>query len=73
MLEQQPCWVEPPDAGDSDMEVRYASDAVDPRELVGFATNVFVGQVVEETGSEGAPLSGSGKSSLPRTNSPSRY
>ena len=49
------------------MEVRYAFDAVDPRELVGFATNVFVGQVVEETGSEGAPLSGSGKSSLPRT------
>ena len=49
------------------MEVRYAFDAVDPRELVGFATTVFVGQVVEETGSERAPLSGSGKSSLPRT------
>jgi hypothetical protein len=40
------------------MEVRYAFDAVDSMELVGFASNVFVGQVVEKTGPEGAPLSG---------------
>jgi hypothetical protein len=65
--EQQPSQVEPSDAGSSDMEVRYAFDAMDPRELVGFATNVFVGQVVEETGSEGAPLSGPGERAVPRT------
>jgi hypothetical protein len=40
---------------------------MDPRELVGFATNVFVGQVVEETGSEGVPLSGPGERAVPRT------
>jgi hypothetical protein len=49
------------------MEVRYAFDGMDPRELVGFATNVFVGQVVEETGSEGASLSGPGERAVPRT------
>jgi hypothetical protein len=65
--QQQPSRVEPSDAGSSDMEVRYAFDAMDPRELVGFATNVFVGQVVEETGSEGASLSGPGERAVPRT------
>ena len=65
--EQQPSQVEPSGAGPSDMEVRYAFDAMDPRELVGFASNVFVGQVVKETGSEGAPLSGPGERAVPRT------
>ncbi len=65
--DQQPSRVEPHDAGASSIEVRYAFDAMDPRELVGFATNVFVGQVVEEAGSEGAPLSGPGEIVVPRT------
>jgi hypothetical protein len=64
---EQPSRVEPSDAGSSDMEVRYAFDAMEPRELVGFATNVFVGQVVEEAGSEGAPLTGPGERAVPRT------
>ncbi len=49
------------------MEVRCAFDATDPGGLVGFATNVFVGQVGEETNSEGVPLSGSGVRVMPRT------
>lgn len=65
--EQQPSRVESSDAESGDMEVRYAFDAMDPRELVGFATNVFVGEVVEEAGSEGAPLSGPGDRAVPRT------
>ena len=65
--EQQPSRVEPRDADSSDMEARYAVDAMDTRELVGFATNVFVGQVVEETGSEGATLSGPDERVVPRT------
>jgi hypothetical protein len=65
--EQQPSRAEAADAGSSDMEVRYAFDAMDPRELVGFATNVFVGQVVEEIGSEGAQLSGPDERTVPRT------
>ncbi len=65
--DQQPSRVEPHDTGASSIEVRYAFDAMDPRELVGFATNVFVGQVVEEAGSEGAPLSGPGEIVVPRT------
>ena len=65
--EQQPSRVEPSDVGSSDMEVRYAFDAMDPRELVGFASNVFLGQVVEEIDSEGATLSGPGERVVPRT------
>ncbi|CAA9426246.1 MAG: hypothetical protein AVDCRST_MAG80-249 [uncultured Rubrobacteraceae bacterium] len=65
--EQQPSQAESSDTGSGDMEVRYAFDAMDLRELVGFATNVFVGEVVEEAGSEGAPLSGPGERVLPRT------
>lgn len=65
--EQQRSGVESSDAGSSDIEVRYAIDAMDPRELVGFATDVFVGHVVEEAGSEGASLSGPGEKALPRT------
>ena len=65
--EQQPSRVESSDVGSSDMEVRYAFDAMDPRELVGFATDVFVGQVAEEAGSEGAPLSGPDWRALPQT------
>jgi hypothetical protein len=42
--DQQPSQIEPPDAGSSSMEVRYAFDATDPGELVGFATNVFGGK-----------------------------
>ncbi len=34
---------QPSDAGSYDMQVRCAFDAMDPREFVGFATNVFVG------------------------------
>ena len=58
---------QPSDAGSYDMQVRCAFDAMDPRELVGFATNVFVGQVVEEAGSKGATLSGPGERVVPRT------
>ena len=65
--DQQPSQIEPPDMGSSNMEVRYAFDATDPRELVGFATNVFVGQVGEETNSQGTPLSGPGERVMPRT------
>lgn len=56
-----------PYAGPSTMEPLYAFDARDKRKLVGYATNVFVGRVIKETGSEGAPLSGPGKKTLPKT------
>jgi hypothetical protein len=64
---EQPSGVESSDVGSYDMQVRYAFDAMDPRESVGFATNVFVGQMIEETGSEGAPHSGPGERAVPRT------
>ena len=64
---ERPSRVESSEAGSSDMEVRYAFDAMDPTELVGFASNVFVGQVIKETGSEGVPLSGPGERAVPRT------
>jgi hypothetical protein len=35
--------------------------------LVGFATNVFVGQVGEETNLQGTPLPGPGERAMPRT------
>ncbi len=65
--DQQPSQIEPSDAGSSIVEVRCAFDAMDPGGLVDFATNVLVGQVGEETNSEGAPLSGSGVRVMPRT------
>ena len=53
--------------GAIDMQVNYAIEPTDERELVGFATHVFVGRVVEKVGSEGAPLSGPGGEIVPRT------
>lgn len=47
--------------------VDYALEPTDERQLVGFATNVFVGRVVEKVGAEGAPLSGPGDQVMPRT------
>ena len=55
------------DAGAIDVEVNYAFEPADERELVGFATHVFVGRVVEKVGKEGAPLSGPGNQAVPRT------
>lgn len=55
------------DAGSSTLEPAYAFDPKDKRKLVGYATNVFVGRVVEETDSEGVPLSGPGGKVLPQT------
>lgn len=49
------------------MEADYAFEPSDKRQLVGFATNVFVGRVVEKVGAEGAPLSGPGDEVVPRT------
>lgn len=49
------------------MQPLYAFDAKGKRKLVGYATNVFVGRVAEEVGSEGAPLSGPREKVLPRT------
>jgi hypothetical protein len=49
------------------MEVDYAFEPSNKRQLVGFATNVFVGRVVEKVGAEGAPLSGPGDEVVPRT------
>ena len=57
-------------AGSGDVvnvEVNYAFEPTDERQLVGFATNVFVGRVVEKAGTEGAPLSGPGNRVMPRT------
>lgn len=55
------------EAGRSVIEPFYAFEAADDRELVGFATNVFTGRVVEENGSEGTPLSGPDGKVLPQT------
>ena len=55
------------DAGTATLEPLYAFDAKDKRKLVGYATNVFRGRVVEEAGTEGAPLSGPGEKVLPKT------
>ena len=49
------------------LEVNYAFEPTDEEQLVGFATNVFVGRVVEKVGAEGAPLSGPGGEVVPRT------
>jgi hypothetical protein len=49
------------------VEVDYAIEPTDERQLVGFATNVFVGRVIGKVGAEGAPLSGPGDQVLPRT------
>ncbi len=49
------------------LEVNYAFEPADEKQLVGFATNVFVGRVVEKVGAEGAPLSGPGGEVVPRT------
>ncbi len=51
----------------SDIEPEYAFDVTDPKKLVGSATNVFVGRVIEKTGSEGTPLSGPGEKVVPQT------
>jgi hypothetical protein len=47
--------------------VDYAIEPTDERQLVGSATNVFVGRVIGKVGAEGAPLSGSGDQVIPRT------
>jgi hypothetical protein len=49
------------------VEVDYAFEPTDERQLVGFATNVFVGRVIGKVGAEGAPLSGPGDHVMPRT------
>ena len=49
------------------LEVNYAFEPTDEKQLVGFATHVFVGRVTGKVGSEGAPLSGSGDDVVPRT------
>jgi hypothetical protein len=61
---------EPPGTGGGDvvdLEVDYAFEPTDERELVGFATNVFVGRVVGKVGAEGAPVSGPRDDVIPRT------
>jgi len=55
------------DEGAGTLEVAYAFEPTDEKQLVGFATNVFVGRVVEKVGAEGAPLSGPGGEVVPRT------
>ena len=57
-------------AGSGDVvnvQVDYAFEPADERQLVGFATNVFVGRVVGKVGAEGASLSGPGERVMPRT------
>ncbi len=49
------------------VEVDYAIEPTDERQLVGSATNVFVGKVFGKAGAEGAPLSGPGDRVMPRT------
>ncbi len=49
------------------VEVDYAFEPTDERQLVGFATNVFVGRVVGKVGAEGAPVSGPQDNVIPRT------
>jgi hypothetical protein len=46
------------DGGAINVKVDYAFEPTDERQLVGFATNVFVGRVIGKVGAEGAPLSG---------------
>ena len=46
------------DQGDvTTVEVDYAFNVEDEKKLVGFATDVFFGRVVEQVGSEGIPTS----------------
>jgi hypothetical protein len=62
--------VERPTGTDGDVvnvEVDYAIEPTDERQLVGSATNVFVGRVIGRVGAEGAPLSGPGDRVVPRT------
>ena len=58
---------DPATTGVINLEVNYAFEPADEEQLVGFATNVFVGRVVEKVGAEGAPLSGPGDEVVPRT------
>ena len=58
---------DPAATGVINLEVNYAFEPTDEEQLVGFATNVFVGRVVEKVGAEGAPLSGPGGEVVPRT------
>jgi len=45
----------------------YAFEPTDERQLVGFATNVFVGRVVGKVGAEGAHVFGPQDAVIPRT------
>ena len=57
-------------AGSGDVvnvQVDYAFEPSDERQLVGFATNVFVGRVIGKVGAEGVPLSGPGDRIMPRS------
>lgn len=68
VLTKEPYGTDGADSGDViNVEVNYAFEPTDERQLVGFATNVFVGRVVEKVGTEGAPLSGPGDRAMPRT------
>lgn len=68
VLTKEPYGTDGADSGDViNVEVNYAFEPTDERQLVGFATNVFVGRVVEKVGTEGAPLSGPGDRAVPRT------
>ena len=58
---------DPASTGVIDLEVNYAIEPTDEEQLVGFASNVFVGRVVGKVGAEGAPLSGPGDEVVPRT------
>lgn len=49
------------------VEVNYAFEPTDEKQLVGFATHVFVGRVIGKVGAEGAALSGRGDEVVPRT------
>ncbi len=49
------------------LEVNYAFEPTDEKQLVGFATHVFVGRVIGQVGAEGAALSGGGDDVVPRT------
>ena len=67
--------VERPTGTDGDVvnvEVDYAIEPTDERQLVGSATNVFVGRVIGRVGAEGAPLSGPGETFCPGPSSPLR-
>ena len=63
-------FAEGPTGTDGDVvnvEVDYAFEPPDERQLVGFATNVFVGRVIGKVGAEGAPLPGPADRVMPRT------